>query len=32
MGSVTIVANEAGPRVSISQETVRGLFKISHLY
>jgi hypothetical protein len=31
-GSLTIVAHDTGPLVSVSRRTVRGLFKISHLY
>jgi hypothetical protein len=31
-GSLTIVANDTGPRVSVSKKTVHGLLKISHLY
>jgi hypothetical protein len=31
-GSLTVVANDTGPRVNVSRQTVRGLFKISHLY
>jgi hypothetical protein len=31
-GSLTIVAHDTGPLVSISRQTVRGLLKISHLY
>jgi hypothetical protein len=30
--SLTIIANDTGPRVSVSWQTVRGLLKISHLY
>jgi hypothetical protein len=32
VGSLTIVAYDTGPRVSISRQTVHGLLKISHLY
>jgi hypothetical protein len=31
-GSLTIVAHDTSPLVSISRQTVRGLLKISHLY
>jgi type II secretory pathway component HofQ len=31
-GSLTIVAHDTGPLVSVSRRTVRGLLKISHLY
>jgi hypothetical protein len=31
-GSLTIVANDTGPHISVSWQTVRGLLKISHLY
>jgi hypothetical protein len=31
-GSLTIVANDTGPHVSVSRQTVRRLLKISHLY
>jgi hypothetical protein len=32
VGSLTIVAHDTGPLVSVSWQTVRGLLKISHLY
>jgi hypothetical protein len=32
VGSLTIVAYDTGPLVSVSRKTVRGLLKISHLY
>jgi hypothetical protein len=31
-GSLTIIAHDTGPLVSVSRRTVRGLLKISHLY
>jgi hypothetical protein len=31
-GSLTIVAYDTNPLVSVSKQTVRGLLKISHLY
>jgi hypothetical protein len=31
-GSLTIIAYDTGPLVSVSRQTVRGLLKISHLY
>jgi hypothetical protein len=31
-GSLTIVAYDTGPRVSVSRQTVCGLLKISHLF
>jgi hypothetical protein len=31
-GSLTIVAHDTGPLVSITKQTVRGLLKISHQY
>jgi hypothetical protein len=31
-GSLTIVAYDNSPHVSVSRQTVRGLLKISHLY
>jgi hypothetical protein len=31
-GSLTVVAYDIGPRVSVSRQTVHGLLKISHLY
>jgi hypothetical protein len=31
-GSLTIVAHDTGPLVSVSRRTMRGLLKISHLY
>jgi hypothetical protein len=31
-GSLTIIANDTGPRVNVSRQIVRGLLKISHLY
>jgi hypothetical protein len=31
-GSLTIVANDTGPRVSVSGQTVCSLLKISHKY
>jgi hypothetical protein len=31
-GSLTIVAHDTGPLISVSRQTVRGLLKISHLY
>jgi hypothetical protein len=31
-GSLTIVAYDTGPLVSVSRQTVCGLLKISHLY
>jgi hypothetical protein len=32
LGSLTIVAHDTDPFVSISKQTVRGLLKISHQY
>jgi hypothetical protein len=31
-GSITIVANDTGPRISVNRQTVRRLLKISNLY
>jgi hypothetical protein len=31
-GSLTIAAYDAGPLISVSRQTVRGLLKIVHLY
>jgi hypothetical protein len=31
-GSLTIVAYDTGPLISVSRQTVRGLLKISHVY
>jgi hypothetical protein len=31
-GSLTIVANDTGPRISVSRQIMRGLLKISHLH
>jgi hypothetical protein len=31
-GSLTIIAHDTGPLVSVSRRTVGGLLKISHLY
>jgi hypothetical protein len=31
-GSLTIVAHDTGPLVSVTRQTVRGLLKISHQY
>jgi hypothetical protein len=31
-GSLTMIANNTGPRVSVNRKTVCGLLKISHLY
>jgi hypothetical protein len=31
-GSLTIIAYDIGPLVSVSRQTVLGLLKISHLY
>jgi hypothetical protein len=31
-GSLTIIAYDTGPLVSVSRQTVRGLLKISHPY
>jgi hypothetical protein len=31
-GSLTIVAYDSGPRVSVSRQTLCGLLKITHLY
>jgi hypothetical protein len=32
VGSLTIIAHDTGPLVSVSWQTVSGLLKISHLY
>jgi hypothetical protein len=32
LGSLTIVAHDTGPLVSVSRQTMRGLLKISHQY
>jgi hypothetical protein len=32
VGSVTIIANDTGPHVSVNRQTMCGLLKISHLY
>jgi hypothetical protein len=31
-GSLTIIAYDTGPLISVIKQTVRGLLKISHLY
>jgi hypothetical protein len=32
VGSLTIIANDTSPHVSVNKQTVRGLLQISHLY